>query len=137
MLFRLSNKKRLCFHCKGRRGLSLIEVVVSVALLSTLLVSLLSIRSRHVRQIRLASQKVLAAKLLDRQMAKWFDSETSLPVGEAGNFEGNELLSWRTFSLPDGNAWNALKVRVEAVESETGTVVSSIEVIVTPPDGRG
>ena len=116
-----------------RRGLSLVEVVVSIALLSTLMVSLLSIRSSHVRQIRLAAQKRHAVELLDRQLAQWFDSETLVPVDQQGQFDGEDQLSWRTGLVSRGD-FNGLKVRVEAFESASGDVVSYVEVVV--PDSR-
>lgn len=114
----------------NRDGLTLVEVVVSIALLSALMVSLLSIRSSHVRQIRLAAQKRHAVELLDRQLSQWFEDEYLVPIDTQGEFEGDELLFWQTGLVSQSNYLNGMKVRVDAVESASGNIVSSVEVVI-------
>ena len=114
----------------NRDGLTLVEVVVSIALLSALMVSLLSIRSSHVRQIRLAAQKRHAVELLDRQLSQWFEDEYLVPIDRQGEFEGDELLFWQTDLVSQSNYLNGMKVRVDAVESASGNIVSSVEVVI-------
>lgn len=114
----------------NRDGLTLVEVVVSIALLSALMVSLLSIRSSHVRQIRLAAQKRHAVELLDRQLSQWFEDEYLVPIDTQGEFEGDELLFWQTGLVSQSNYLNGMKVRVDAVESASGNVVLSVEVVI-------
>ena len=114
----------------NRDGLTLVEVVVSIGLLSALMVSLLSIRSSHVRQIRLAAQKRHAVELLDRQLSQWFEDEYLVPIDRQGEFEGDEQLFWRTGLVSQSNYLNGMKVRVDAVESDSGNVVSSVEVVI-------
>ena len=114
----------------NRNGLTLVEVVVSIALLSALMVSLLSIRSSHVRQIRLAAQKRHAVELLDRQLSQWFEDEYLVPIDTQGEFEGDELLFWQTGLVSQSNYLNGMKVRVDAVESASGNIVSSVEVVI-------
>ena len=114
----------------NRDGLTLVEVVVSIGLLSALMVSLLSIRSSHVRQIRLAAQKRHAVELLDRQLSQWFEDEYLVPIDTQGEFEGDELLFWQTGLVSQSNYLNGMKVRVDAVESASGNIVSSVEVVI-------
>lgn len=114
----------------NRDGLTLVEVVVSIGLLSALMVSLLSIRSSHVRQIRLAAQKRHAVELLDRQLSQWFEDEYLVPIDRQGEFEGDEQLFWRTGLVSQSKYLNGMKVRVDAVESDSGNVVSSVEVVI-------
>ena len=114
----------------NRDGLTLVEVVVSIGLLSALMVSLLSIRSTHVRQIRLAAQKRHAVELLDRQLSEWFEDEYLVPIDRQGEFEGDEQLFWQTGLVSESSYLNGMKVRVDAVDPASGNVVLSVEVVI-------
>ena len=77
-------------------GLTLIEVVASVALLSTLLVGLLSSHAKHLRQINTAHRTNQAIELTDQLLARWFASDDPLPRDKASRFAENPTLYWRS-----------------------------------------
>ena len=68
MTNRLNNCSRNC----RRGGLTLIEVVIGLLLLSTLLSSLLLSHQRHARQLQLAQRTLAAIDSADRLLADWF-----------------------------------------------------------------
>jgi type II secretory pathway pseudopilin PulG len=65
-------------------GLTLIEVVVGLLLLSTLLASLLLSHGRHVRQVQLAQRKLVAIEAADRLLADWFAAPDGIPISATG-----------------------------------------------------
>lgn len=82
-------------------GLTLIEVLVGLAMLSTLLVSLLVAQRRHREQLQAAGQKIAACKAADELLTGWFLSAASVPLSQAGSVPSNPALRWRTKILPN------------------------------------
>jgi len=87
--------------CNTRHGLSLIEVVASIALLSTLMVAMLSAWTRHRNQIEQSQKKLQAVVLLDEQLASWFVNGSGPPFPSEGQLAGSPFV-WRTFRTPQG-----------------------------------
>ena len=81
------SKKRLT-----RCGLTLIEVVAGIALLATLLVSILVAHKKHAEQVRLAQKRLDAIEQLDQLLAEWSAAGNWQPVGSAGDLAG---FKWR------------------------------------------
>ncbi|MEL7499544.1 MAG: type II secretion system protein [Planctomycetota bacterium] len=85
-------------RCKST-GLTLIEVIVSVTLIATLLVSFLAIHRQHIRQIKLADKKSKAISLADQLLGSWFANDLPLPNDANGLFDDSEY-SWSCQSTP-------------------------------------
>ncbi len=103
---------------------------LSTALLSTLLVMVLSIHSRHVRQINLAFNKQKSAELLDELLADWFSKDDQIPENANGNFPGYPDFYWRTSVFPaqaTNPNWPLNKIRVEVVSMASNQVLTRVE----------
>ncbi len=120
----------------SRSGLSLIEVIGSIALLVTMFVMILKAWTIHQRQMRRAESLLTATRLLDQQMASWYATGIGPPVDFAGSFSGTSSLQWKTqllprsFDLPAG--FQVLAVSV--YESAGEPVFSTAVVVVTSSD---
>ena len=115
----------------SRSGLSLIEVIGSIALLVTMFVMILNAWTIHQRQMRRAEVLLTATRLLDQQMASWYANGIGPPVDSAGGFSGTSSLQWKTqllpksFDLPAGFQ----KLTVSVSES-AGKALFSTEIVV-------
>jgi type II secretory pathway pseudopilin PulG len=116
--------QRLCSHnfdeARNRRsGLSLLEVIAGIALLSTLLVSCMLAWSLHRRQIRVAELQIEAAELADQQLTLWYADKGRLPEQPAGSLMDHKTLKWtlepvdEADDLPKGFQLKRLVVRDE------------------------
>ena len=83
-----------------RAGLSLIEVVGSIALLVTMFVMILKAWTIHQQQIHRAELLMTAVRLLDQQMTTWYANPNGPPVNTAGGFSVTTPLYWETRLLP-------------------------------------
>lgn len=68
-----------------RRGMTLVEVVCAIALLSTLLVGMLVAHARHIRQIEKARFVLEGTQLADRFLAEAFLEDRVFEIGESGS----------------------------------------------------
>lgn len=105
--------------CSGtwkRSGLTLIEVVASLGLLATLLVSLMQAHTRHARQMETARRRIAAGEAADRLLQEWFSNETPLLVDQEGEFSECSEFRWRT------------RRRSEPALERVGTMVLVLEV---------
>lgn len=59
------------------RGLSLIEVVASIALMGVLLVGIVTARAKHLHQVTVAERKLAAIDAADTLIASWFATPVS------------------------------------------------------------
>ena len=130
----LMKLKRFSKHYE-RKALTLIEVVASLALLSTLLVFMLSAYSAHLRQINLADQKIRACEALDQLVAGYFETGDPLPTNEEGSFSDHDAFYWRSMVLPtraSNPTWQANTIRIEAYSTETNQSVATLELLARP-----
>jgi type II secretory pathway component PulJ len=83
------------------KGLTLIEVVMATALMSTVLVGMISVFQKHRSQLLQASRKLEAVQGMNLLLAGWFSDETKWPkFPTQGRLqEGSDLV------------WNARPVR--------------------------
>lgn len=81
----------------ARRGLTLVEVVIALTLLSTLIVAILATYGGHQRQLRRAAELIEAAEVADRLLAGWYATDAGVPIGRTGRAPGaKRLWRWRT-----------------------------------------
>lgn len=98
----------------SRTGLTLIEVVAGLALMGTLLVTVLLGASSHLRQLRAAQQKTIAIESLDRLLSLWSSdgfSEGSLP--ECALLAKVHLIGSNLSEASDGDS-DVIGVRLQA-----------------------
>lgn len=81
-------------------GLSLIEVIAGIALLSTLLVSSMLAWSTHRAQIRRSQLQIEAAQLADQQLSLWYAERGGLPQQLNGPLLNHATLTWSLESVP-------------------------------------
>lgn len=88
-----------CSHISTPRGLTLIEVVVSLGLLSTLLVGILVAYHRHAERIRASQESLNALDGIDRLMCNWTSQGISAPYPAHGELPGEDGFVWRTEAI--------------------------------------
>lgn len=82
--------------CYPRRGMTLIEVVATIMLLSALLVGVLMGLQRHQQQVRTARVKIEACRLADQLVGKLFSNPKAFSGFDIGHIDGeNGSFSWR------------------------------------------
>ncbi len=91
-----------CFPTSTRRGLTLIEVVVSLGLLATLLVGILVAYHRHAEKIRTSQESLVALEQIDELMCRWTSQGVSAPYPAHGELPGEEGFVWRTEAIDAG-----------------------------------
>src|SRR6056297_2078508 len=78
----------------NRTGLTLIEVVAAIALLASLLASVLAAHNRLASQTRKAEQRLKAIEAADRLLAEWTSVDPmEIPAAE-GEIRGKTPLVW-------------------------------------------
>jgi len=88
--------KRSC-NVNNRRGITLIEVVVSLVLLATLVAGMVLAYSAHHRQALLATKRQAAVKAADQLLTRWYaGNEPQVPRNGSGLVLGSTVLVWRT-----------------------------------------
>ena len=115
----------------SRNGLSLIEVIGSIALLVTMFVMILRAWTIHQRQMRRAESLLTATLLLDQQMASWYATGIGPPADSAGSFSGTSSLQWKTQLLPKSlDLPSGFQKLVVSVSESAGEQLFSTEVVV-------
>jgi type II secretory pathway pseudopilin PulG len=112
-----------------RTGLTLVEVVAGLALLSTLLVAVLTTKARATRQWASAHRRVEAVSAADRLLAAWWQDVDSFPRRASGRVPGDAAFVWRTAPIanPDLKALSASVIRLEILDG--GNVLAWAEVV--------
>jgi len=85
-----------CFDFSVRRGLTLVEVIASLAIVSTLLVGLLVAGSRHADQIRRSRRMLDVIARVDALLYEWAGSGGLVLKKTEGELPGEDGLIWRT-----------------------------------------
>jgi len=116
-----------------RTGLTLIEVLASLALLGTVLSSLLLGASRFARASGISRERVEACRAADELLAKWWADPAHFPTGGQGTVPGTNF-SWvlKGVSNPDVAALDAQVVRLEVMSR--GSPCVSVDVVVPKGD---
>lgn len=120
---------------RSPRGLTLIEVLASLALLGTLLVALVQARGDHLRQWTLAQRKLEAVDAAERLLEAWWADPATLPRSGSGTLDGG--WRWRTqvreAPALEHEALHAELVRLEVLEAEGPKVLVTIDLFVPRP----
>ena len=117
------------------RGLTLVEVVAGLALLSTLLVAVLTTKARVTRQWSHAQRKLEAVAAADRLIAQWWPRRDEFPRQSSGRVTADSGLLWRTTPLsnPPLNALRSSVIRLEILDGRAmragDSVLASVEVV--------
>ena len=90
--------------CCGCRGLTLVEVTASLALLSTLFVGMLLAQDRHTRQIRNARRTIDLVGQVDRLLYGWMEKNRAIPRQATGPLGDDEDLVWKPTRCPPQTA---------------------------------
>ena len=119
---------------KSTLGLTLIEVVTSILLLSTLLVVLLTAHAKHLRQIETAHRTNIAVESTDRLLADWFTSDKPMPRSATKRFAENPDFYWRSTSHQTGNgsAWACDVITIEVFWEGEKLPLLSVQVLDLP-----
>jgi hypothetical protein len=130
------------------RALTLIEVVASLAILGTLLVSMLMARQRYSRQWTLAVRKGEAVSAADQLLSEWWRDPRKLPLEGRGVIAGHPDLMWRTRTMDnrDADALDAQVVRLEVftqAERQKGNTqvkekaLATVDLLLPKPEEAG
>ncbi len=92
-----------CSPTLTRRGLTLIEVVISLGLLATLLVGILVAYHRHAEKVRTSQESLVALEQIDELMCRWTSQGISAPYPAHGELPGEEGFVWRTEVIDDSH----------------------------------
>jgi prepilin-type N-terminal cleavage/methylation domain-containing protein len=113
-----------------RRGLTLVEVIAGLALLSTLLVAVLTVTARTTRQSANATRRLQAIAGADRLLAGWWQDRAKLPRESSGHVPGDAGFVWRTTPVRNDavNALAASVIRLEVFDRQR-TVLASVEIV--------
>ena len=87
---------RKCFNGSAATGLTLIEVLAALALLSTLLVGVLVAFDRHAEQIQRARRTLDVIERVDALLYEWTESGSGVPYNDRGRVPGGDHLLWET-----------------------------------------
>lgn len=130
-----------CCRRRTDTGITLIEVVASLALLSMLLVGILKSFAANQKQLTLASQQRIANTAMDELLAEWFESPEPFPVNASGVFGDEKQFAWKTSwvrNIQVGQNLPAQVIRVQ-VSSVTSSdrILSMVEIVDRLPESAG
>ncbi len=84
--------------------MTLIEVVAGLAILATVLSSIIAIKVRTVHASRLAGQRRAAVSAADALLSTWWQDRSAFPRAASGPVPGHADLVWQTQTLPNPTA---------------------------------
>ncbi len=116
--------------------MTLVEAALAMALLGTLLVSLLVATSQMTAQRGRAERRLEACRAIDQLVESWWPKRADLPRSGSGYVPGHPDWTWRT-SLVTNDRAKALGAEVVAVEvfvSEAANQepAACVEILLTP-----
>lgn len=122
----------------SRRGITLVEVVVGIALLATLLVMILLAFRAHATQIRQAQDRLEAIRLADTLLAVAWSGSGTLHAGQQAELPDHPGWLWRVVPgaspLPPALSGGTI-VQLEIVAREPGVSdrrLTQVELLVSP-----
>ena len=124
---------------KTNSGLTLVEVIFSLVLVGTLMVTLLLAHRRNTEQLALAGKQLEAIDALDQMMVAFYQpsggqfSEQPLFEQITGEVPGRPALLWRRFIRNEGTTGGhvavVMRVEVFAPSFREGKTLADVEVI--------
>ena len=112
--------------CFQPNGLTLIEVVAGLTLLSLLLVGTMLGFGRLDQQIRLADRKLEACAAADQLLSAWLSNPEVFPMDEHGPVPGRDSLGWYTQVLESSEVFS-LNVTIVRLIIVDGIIMSRDE----------
>ncbi|MCA9140011.1 MAG: prepilin-type N-terminal cleavage/methylation domain-containing protein [Planctomycetales bacterium] len=116
-----------------RKGFTLLEVIVALALMGSVLVGSLMAFSIHRRQLSQAEKRIQATILADRLVDELSSQQGGIPVNGRGTVPGNGNWIWQTSPLGTAAFSTATMqiVRFQIMEtSPTPTRLVSVDIVV-------
>ncbi len=122
----------------ANKGLTLIEVVMATALMSTVLVAMISVFQKHRSQLLQASRKIEAVQGMDLLLAGWFSDETKWPIFPTqGRLQEGSDLVWQARPVRQmrlGNQLVDVIILTVVSESNPRLVLTEAEFLALVPD---
>lgn len=124
---------------RRRHGLTLVEVMASIALLGTLLVGIVMAKSRHTHQWSKAQRKLQAVQAADSMLSSWWADARSIPREGEGQIQATQPLRWttRVIASPHARALRTQVVRLEIFDSELTAgdpqAIASVDLLLPEP----
>jgi hypothetical protein len=106
--------------------MTLVEVIGGLALMATLMASLLAVKARVIHQNQLSLRRREAAVVADQLLAKWWPDPKAFPrTGQGSTQDG---FSWRTQISPNAptSGAGAQVVRLEVFDSSGADVAVEV-----------
>jgi Tfp pilus assembly protein PilV len=121
---------------RDRRGTTLVEVLLGLALLGALLVSVLTARSRAARQTVIARAREDATRCADRLLTRWWADPANFPRSATGVMPDAPRFTWRTRVVDNPSARNlgASVVRLEVSDPDAPEVLVAVDVLLPSKD---
>jgi len=123
-------------HHNRVRGLTLIEVLGALVLLSTLLVGILAAKGRLVRQLARAEHKSQALQMADTLLTQWWEHPAQFPRAASGPIDGREDRTWRTTVVANDTLTKlgAQQVRLDILDTDNPDhALVTVDVVLTDP----
>ncbi len=116
-------------HPACRRGFTLLEVMIAVAIMSMVLVSLIGLKNRGAEDVLLADHMTTATLLAKEKMTATLLSTKLAPVEEEGEFEDEAFKSYQWKKIVATTPLSAvMEVRIAVLWKE-GTRDEMIELV--------
>ncbi len=124
---------------KHRRGLTLVEAVVGLGLLTAVLVSLLTANTRAKRQAHNAELRITACEIADELLIAWQLDRANFPRAGSGPIADHPGWTWRTQTVFNAEAseLDGEVVALEILPPDRNQPAASVEVVLpirTPTD---
>ncbi len=131
----MRNSIRSSIRSRHRPGLTLVEVVAGLALMATLLVSVLVIKARLTHSMAAAEARSRAVTAANAMLTDWWATPATFPVGRSGVVPGYPGLNWQTRVVPNPAAERLVSriVRLDIAAAEpttpTPAALTSVDVL--------
>ena len=122
--------------CQTRAGLTLIEVVVGLVMLSTVLITLLMSFRQHHDRTNHAIQRMEAAEAADELLSMWVSSEVPIPQNTSGVWDNTWVWDTRIVrreTILDTD-WVVLRVQLRRSHGEDSPLIQ-LEILDKPAIG--
>ncbi len=113
----------------SRTGATLLEVVAAVAIMGSLLVSVVVAIGQVRRRESESYRRLDAARALDQLLDGWYGDTRRLPTGRQGPVPDHAGLTWTITPVSEVEQLDASVVHVDISENSGGGTLASVEVI--------
>lgn len=119
------------FRSSRHQGLTLIEVIASLAILGSLLVAILAAKGRSIQQWNTANRRIQATAAADALLSQWWQKPETLPHEATGAIEGDSKLTWRTRVIEERELGELglEKVRLEILDQDAKELKDALVIV--------